>query len=198
MKKWGYITIFILIFITAILLGIYIFDRNNNRENNNTNKQNEITNNTIIKEVDNTIVNEISVSNVEKEKISPNAVLILKKQYKECGHAVKEYAEIPEEFVNLTQEELEEKYEGWTLEKFSINEIIIQKQVEGVCDQHYLLKEKDGIVAVYKINRDGSQILKEETGVAIEYLTENDKAKLKKGIYVDGEEELNTILEDYE
>lgn len=198
MKKWIYIILFVLVFIIAIITGSYLFEINNNKQNNQENKRNEIINNTVIKETDNTMINEISVSSIEKEKVSPNAALILKKKYKECGHTIKEYAQIPEEFVNLSQEELEEKYDGWNLEGFSSNEVILQKEVSGVCNQHYLLKQKDGIVAIYKINQDGSQILKEETGIAIEYLTQSDKEKFEKGMYINGEEQLNSIIEDYE
>ena len=68
----------------------------------------------------------------------------------------------------------------------------------GVCNQHYLLRQKDGIIAIYQIKDDNTEVLKEETGISTEYLTEVDRLRLEEGIRIYGEEELNSTLEDYE
>lgn len=198
MKKWAYIAVSIIVVIIAIFTGVYLFNNQNKNENQVQNQINLNTNTIEENIVNDTVVNEISVNSIEKEKISPNAVLILKKIYKQCGHTSKEYVQIPEEFVNLTKEELEEKYDDWELEKFASNEIILNRQVDGSCGEHYILREKEGIIAVYQINGNGDEILKEETGITVEYLTKSDQLKLQQGIRVDGKEALNTVLEDYE
>jgi len=196
MKKWGYITSFIIIFIIAVFTGIYIFNSSNKAENGT---ENEIFNTTIIEEEPYSIRNDITIqTTTEEEKVSPNAILILKKHYLECDHTIKEYAEIPEDFVNLNLEELQNEYTDWNIEKFSSLEIILIKDEHGVCNEHYLLKETNGVIAVYRIEKNGEEILIEETGISIEYLTENDKMKIKEGIRVYGKEELNATLEDYE
>ncbi len=198
MKKWIYIVGIIVIVIVAILVGCYLFRKDSTLKE----QENFKMNNTIIEEPDkienNILANEISVSTQDKEKISPNSVLILKKQYEECSHTIREYAKMPEEYVNLTKEELEEKQEGWQIESFLPNEVILVKQVSGVCNEHYMLRLKDGVIAVYQIQDDNTEILKEETGISIEYLTEIDKIRLEEGIRIYGEEELNSTLEDYE
>lgn len=197
MKKWVYI-IGIIIIVVAIFIGCYLFQKENNRKEQDNFKMS----NTIVEPQDeienNMLVNEISVSTQEKEKISPNSVLILKKQYEECSHTIREYVKMPEEYVNLTKEELKDKQEGWQIESFSPNEVILLKQVAGVCNQHYMLRLKDGVIAVYQIQDDNTEILKEETGISTEYLTEIDKVRLEEGIRIYGEEELNSTLEDYE
>lgn len=153
MKKWIYVIISVIIIILAIWAGINLF-KEDGKEKQNTNNNGDFESNIVEENIANDVIlNEVSVSSVEEEKVSPNAVLILKKVFEECGHTSKEYAQIPEEFVNLSEEELKEKYDGWELEKFDPNEIILTKQVVGTCDEHYLLKEKDGIIAVYKIDR---------------------------------------------
>lgn len=196
MKKWGYITSFIIIFMLAIFTGIYIFN-SSNKEDNETN--NEIYNTTIVEEEPYSVRNDITIqTTTEEEKVSPNAILILKKHYQECNHTIKEYAEIPEEFVNSTLEELQKEHTDWKIEKFSPLEIILIKEEQGVCNEHYLLKETNGVIAVYRIEMSGEETLIEETGISIEYLTENDKMKIKEGIRVYGKEELNATLEDYE
>ncbi len=198
MKKWIYIVGIIVIVIVAILVGCYLFRKDSNLKE----QENFKMNNTMVDEPNeiknNILANEISVSTQDKEKISPNSVLILKKQYEECFHTIREYAKMPEEYVNLTKQELEEKQEGWQVESFSPNEVILIKQVSGVCNQHYMLRLKDGVIAVYQIQDDNTEILKEETGISTEYLTEIDKIRLEEGIRIYGEEELNSTLEDYE
>ena len=146
MRKWIWGIVIVIIIISAILIGISLFQNSKNNEQKANNKEIASHEN---KEKDlvqtNTIINEISVSTQEKEKISPKATLILKKHYEECDHTIKEYAKIPEEYVNLTKEELEDKQEQWEVEEFSRNEVVLIKQLNGVCNQHYVLRQKDRI-----------------------------------------------------
>lgn len=198
MKKWMYVIGAMIIILVAILVGYYLF-QNNDKQKTTTNRQevkNLMQEQNIVKETD--IVNEISVSSVEQEKISPNATLILKKYYEECNHTIKEYAKMPEEYVNKTKEELEKLQEDWEIEEFSNREVILRKRINGTCGEHFVIREKDGIIAVYQVKDNNEEVLKEETGITVEYLTENDKLRLEEGIRIYGEEELNSTLEDYE
>lgn len=194
MKKWLIIIFLVVIIIAAIFVGTSIYKSQNNDNNIKQEENTKVEN-----EIDNVIKNDISVDiNSEEEKISPNATLILKKTYKECGHSIKEYVEIPEELVNLTKEELEEQYKDWTIEKFTPLDVILTKEIEGSCKEHYILKEQDGVIAIYEEKENGEEVLKEITGISTEYLTENDKMEIKKGIKVYGKEALNSLIEDYE
>lgn len=196
MKKWGIIIAFIIIFIIAIFVGNYIYDSNNKEENT---IKSENTSNSIVNQVDYSVRNDITINtDSEEEKISPNATLILKKHYKECDHTIKEYAEIPEEFVNLTKSEIEKEYPEWKVEKFTPLDIILIKEEEGFCNEHFILKEEQGVITVYKIDKQGEESLYDTTGISVEYLTESDKLELKNGIKVYGKEELNSMLENYE
>lgn len=195
MKRWMVIIFLVVVIISAIFVGTSIYKSQNNNDNI---KQKE-TNTKVENKIDDVVKNDISVDiNSEEEKISPNATLILKKRYKECGHSIKDYASIPEEFVNLTKEQLEEQYKEWQIEKFTPLDITLVKEIEGTCKEHYILKLKDGVIAIYEEAEDGSEVLKESTGISTEYLTENDKMDLEKGIKVYGKEELNSMIEDYE
>lgn len=196
-KGYIYCIIFIIIFIVAVGAGYYIYITNN-KANEQAQSSNEISNK-ILDEGVNTIKNEMTIETTsEEEKITPNTSLTLKKHYSECGHTINEYVEMPSELVNLTQTELEEEYKDWKVEKFTPTEVILIKEVVGNCNEHYVLKEKDGIIAIYKINGSGNEILLEETGISTEYLTQTDLIKIKQGIEVYGKENLNSIIEDYE
>ena len=196
MKKWTIIIGCIIIVILAIFIGVFIY-KSNNKENTTNNLN--IVSKTVNEKQNNNIINDITIkTNTDEEKISPNATLIFKKQYKECGHVIKEYKEIPENMVNLTKEELQEKYKEWEIEEFIPLEITLIKQEEGLCGEHYVLRQKDGVIAVYKIDEEGREKLEEMTGITVEYLTENDKIEIEEGIELYGKEELNSVLENYE
>ena len=197
MKKFGITLCIIIIIVIAVYVGVSMFNMNNKPKNqiSNINTNNE----TILNRVNYSVKNDITINTgTNEEKISPNATLILKRKYKECGHIIKEYKKITDELVNLTEKELLKKNKEWEIEKFVNTEIILIKEVEGVCNEHYILREKDGVIAVYKIEKQNKENLEELTGISTEYLTENDKMEIKQGIRVYGREELNSILENYE
>ena len=50
--------------------------------------------------------NEITEANSADEKVSANAILILKKFYLGCEHTINEYVEIPQDVVNMTEDEV--------------------------------------------------------------------------------------------
>lgn len=196
-KGYIYGIIFIIIFIIAVGVGYYIYSTNN-KANERTQTSNEISNK-IVDEGVNTIKNEMTIkTNSEEDKITPNTSLILRKHYNECGHTINEYVEMPSELVNLTQAELEGEYKDWKVEKFTPNEVILIKEIAGNCNEHYVLRPKDGIIAIYKIDGSGNELLLEETGISTEYLTQTDLIKIEQGIQVYGKENLNSIIEDYE
>lgn len=144
-----------------------------------------------------TLENVVTIS-AEETKITPNTILTLKKYYKDCGHTIKDSAEVPDEMVNLTEEEVKEKYPSWQLDEFSKDEVVLTRELESFCGEHYLLKEEEGKVLIYTIDEAGNQELLETTDIAFEYIPETDKIILTNGIYVYGKEELNKIREDFE
>ena len=188
--------------IGAIIVGIFIYMPGKGTE----------------EKLENTIIQDISVgnltdsegtNNIEKttnmietnsseERISPNAFITFKQTYKECGHTTSEFMEIPQEFVNLTKEELNEKYSDWTVEKFTDTDIILNRKVEGSCNEHYIVRNLNGIVTVFHILDDRTEEKYMVTDIATEYLTDTDKINMEKGIEVNGKQELNQLIEDFE
>ncbi len=142
--------------------------------------------------------NDFIDASTEEEKTTPNTEFVLKKYYSDCEHITQDESEIPEEMVNLTENELKENYKEWKVEEFSKDKVVLSKEVLGFCGEHYLLIEEEGKVKIYSLDAEGNKTLEEETEIAVEYLPETDKIILKNGIYIYGEEELNKIREDYE
>ena len=87
-------------------------------------------------------------------------------------------------------------------EKNEINDNNIQV-VTTMADEEekemvYLIKEYKGNIAIYVIDEQGKEHLREVTHILTKYLTNIDIERLKEGIRVEGKEALNKALEDYE
>lgn len=166
---------------------------------------NEIKNNTYISEVIEDecteeyqqMQNTTTVSMAE-EKVSANAILILKKYYKKCEHTINEYVELPQELVNMTKDEVQARYPDWEVIGFETGKVTLYKEFDDVCGEHFKLKVEDGKVVVYIVNRDGAESLYEKTNISSEYLTETDLLNMQDGLEIYGKEELNQIIEDFE
>lgn len=137
-------------------------------------------------------------TNSGEEKASPNCILTLKIYYNYCGHLIEKKGKIKETEVNMTEEELKDKFQDWEVQKFTSTEIVLYKEVNELCNEHYLLKEKDNYIAIYKLDKNNKETFLETTEIPLEYLTEEDLSKIKKGIIIYTDKELNRTLEDFE
>ena len=191
MKKTMWIMIIILIIIFGIFLGVRIY--NNKKDLNNA-----IFNNNIIKQDENVKISSVETSANEKERTTPNTLMIYKTYYTKCKHYIQEYKDIDASLVNCTEDELKEKCRGWNIEKFSSEEVEMSKEEELFCNQHYKLKLENNVIVIYNVDENGTETEYEQTGITSEYLTEEDVLKLKTGIYIYGKENLTSAIEDYE
>lgn len=187
----------IIVIIGAIIIGVQICKPNKEQEDIITKVSDEKIEDDCTDEYQE-IQEEMLQANSTEEKISPNCFITMKKTYNKCGHTTSEYIAIPKELVNKTKEDLEEKYAGWTIDKFSDTQIVISKKEEGECGEHYIVKDKDGKVVIYKLLEDGTENEYEVTDISTEYITDTDKINMKNGIKVNGKQELNQLIEDFE
>lgn len=77
-------------------------------------------------------------------------------------------------------------------------EIITTSSKQEEKETIYILKEYNGNIAVYVLDENGKEHLRETTQIVTKYLPDLDREKLEVGIRVVGREELNKVLEDYE
>ena len=188
----------IVVIITAMVTAVFIYmpEEENKADveikdvamGNATNEEKNVTQNT---------TNMIE-TNANEERISPNAFITFKQIYKKCGHTTSEFVEVPQEFVNLNEDELKQKYTDWNIEKFTDTDIILNKEVEGSCNEHYIVRDVDGTVTVFHILEDGTEEEYMITDIATEYLTDTDKIEMEKGIKINGIQNLNQLIEDFE
>lgn len=137
-------------------------------------------------------------TNTNEEKTSPNCSLIKKIYYKNCKHTSEEYSNLTEEAVNLNKEQIQELYKEYEVQSFVSNEVVLYQEKEGECSEHFILKDNEGTVMIYKVLEDGKEEKYEETAISTEYLPETDKINMKNGIRVNGKQQLNQLIENFE
>ena len=197
MKKAILAIILLLIIVFGFLIGRYIYKISALENNSNI----EIAENKKIEDectLEYELLEEIKQANANEEKISPNAKLITNIYYNECGHTVKTISDIENKYINLNKEEFQEEYKDWEIKEFLPERITIYKESEGICNEHYLVKDIDGYVTVYSLDKNENETLKETTEISTTFLTTTDLARLKGGIRLYGKENLNSLLEDLE
>ena len=204
MKKSWIIILVVAIIIIGIVAGLAIYNKNEKAQNNIV--ENEI--NKVSEKITDECTEEYEESerqakldietNSSEEKISPNCLITLKRYYNECQHTINEYIDVPQNLVNGMQEDLEKEYPNWEIQKYSSNEIILYREFDSNCGQHFILRNDNGKITIYKINEEMQEEVYEKTEISVEYLTEKDKVEIQNGIRVNGVEELNQLLEDFE
>lgn len=191
MKK--YIAIILgLALIISFILGLYLYKLNNVQKEiayeEPKNPKEEI------KKVNNT-----KPANSFESKTTPKTKIIKKIYYTDCKHLVQEEEKISNKLINKSESELQIEFMGWQIQKFTENEVIIYKEVNDFCDEHYVLKNIEGQIIVYKLDQYGKiRETVKETGIQTKYLSDIDIENLNSGITVYGNNELSQRIEDFE
>lgn len=142
--------------------------------------------------------NQVVQTSYEDIKILPSTNLGFKKLYKGCNHISFEFVDLPSELINKNKEEVEEAYGDWKVEEFFENKVVLYKEVEGICDEHFYITLGEQFIEIYKFTDENNKVLYITTDIGREYLTEQDILKLENGINLYGKDKLNSAIEDYE
>lgn len=138
----------------------------------------------------------------EENIISPNTFIEERTHYKECDHLITKLNIADDEIINMTRKEyesyLKSNYPNKRLISFSNTKIVIWGERNHLCQEHYIIGEENGNIAIFKIGESGEKILyKVFDDYPISVLIEMDQEKIKKGIIVNSEDELSDILENF-
>ena len=199
---------FLLIIVFIVGLSVGLYTGTNSIENRNLSQNNNCN----VEPIQDVVIKKVQGKNEEEnnsgeekivevvrteEKISPYAKLVIKKKFSKCNHTTVSIVDVPKELVNLPRKDLEEKYSGWEIEKFSSGEVILYREIAANCEDHFVLKEKDGNIAIYNETDEDKMNLIEILSVNLDLLSEEDKNNLQEGIKIYGKDELNSLIEDY-
>lgn len=153
----------------------------------------------------------IVTENQMTDKVMPNTEYILETYNMTTGEGFRETLSIPPEFVGLSRSEilsalneymmelpLEEYEKGllsYELISFSEKAIVLKKTYNSdkILYKYYIVVE-DNVVVVYYCDK---KTVYEYTGISASDLDMEERIRLSKGIEVETEEELYSILENY-
>ena len=63
---------------------------------------------------------------------------------------------------------------------------------------YYIVKKNGTLISVYFVTEEGTQVKLEDTEILYDLLPLEDQANFDKGIVVEGQEELSSLLQDFE
>ena len=196
MKKLIWVMVCIIAIVLGFFVGKYLYKKEEN--NNNVNSQNTVTNTQINNTVEKVTNTEIPTS-ISEEKVSINTEIIEKVYYKECDHIIETPVKNIEKYINMDEEDIKKRFPGWEIEEFTPEKLVLYKQEEDFCNEHFLIKDVDGYVTIYTLNSlDNVLEILETTEIETKYLTDTDKKNLIDGIKVYTKKNLNKVIEDFE
>lgn len=139
---------------------------------------------------------------INEERIGPNTILEYVTYYTECNHETVETSELEKHMINMTKETFEGYIKGihpkWEVESFSHEKVVIKIEKNHLCQNHYVIGEKNGKIAVFRIGENGEWIVEriyEDSPLSL--LKQIDQEKIEKGIITNSKEELDDTLENY-
>ena len=190
MRKYIYLGI--ILFIVSLLIGYFygndMFLGVDFEESNTVDKENNIN---LANEVLSTISRDI--------KVLPTTKLGLKRKHMGCNHISFEFVDLPKDLINKTEDEVSQLYKEWKIEEFFENKVILYKEVEGICDEHFYIGLGKEFIEIYRIiDEKQNKVLYKTTDVSKMYLTEEDIKKLEDGISIYGKDILSSVVEDFE
>lgn len=138
----------------------------------------------------------------EETIITPSTFIEERIHYTACDHITTKVILAKDEFVNMSKKEyaayLENNYPSYKLISFSSSKVTIGITKNHLCENHYVVGEENGIIAIFGIGEHGEKILEKIfTDYPISLLMEIDQQKIIEGIIVDSEDELSEILENF-
>lgn len=198
MKKYAIIIIIALVL--GFLVGVYLYRINySEKEYDNLKIAQKIEDEcTDFAELESNGMLKTIITNGQEEKVSPNCLLTLKIYYKKCEHLIEKSQNIEQNLVNLTEEQLRKQLPEWEIQKFTPDQIVLYKELDNFCNEHYKLKIENGYVRIYEVDEQNNEKLLKSTDISSEYLTEDDLEKLKDGVEIYTKKELNKTIEDFE
>jgi len=131
------------------------------------------------------------------DMLTPNTQLIFKTYYNSCRHTVEKAVQADGDEVNMSEQQLKEKYIGWEISGFSPPIVEFSRTIDTYCPNHYIIGVDNGYIAIYVYDEDGQKVMQEKTDISLATLTPEDQQALNGGIVVDTEEQKEQTLEGF-
>ncbi len=135
---------------------------------------------------------------VETNKTLLEASMKLERYYSKCGHTLDEEESMESHYIGKTENELIKLFPKWQLKKFTPEQVILRMELDAYCPDHYLIKEEDGYIVIFRSDKDtGIPLIVEAMEVSLEHLNQETLDEIKIGIVVDSIEGVEQVLENW-
>ncbi|KXZ39417.1 BofC C-terminal domain-containing protein [Alkalithermobacter thermoalcaliphilus JW-YL-7 = DSM 7308] len=133
--------------------------------------------------------------------LKKGSIITFKTLFTKCNDVVEKTENIPDQLVGADEENVKKyiksNYPAWNLIEFDQNMIVLFREINSYCQDHYEIGQEEGKLVIYKYDEEGRKQVVEKTEYPIEHLPEIDQEKIKNGIVVNSLEEVNQLLEDF-
>lgn len=147
-----------------------------------------------LEEMDESMETALKVSKTEG-----NWILTLERFYTGCQHIITEEVSMGARYVGKTNEDLSLAYPLWQLVDFTPKKVLFTVDIEGYCPDHFIIKEKDGCLVIYRSEKEtGTLYPVEKTDISYDRLIPEIQGKIDIGLVVDTLEEVESLMEDWE
>ncbi len=195
-KKITFLIFAAILITTGIGSGYYFYSKEINSGSDKKNAQLRLARN-----IQNLATGENWLANYNEsaktEKTTENTKMIYEYYYTQDGITRRKEKNLPPELINKNREIIENVFDEWSIVTFNNDEIILRKEIYDSETTNYILKDYNGVIAVF-YEVDDDEKLKELTKTPVDTLPENERQLIKAGISITGNKNLLKILQDYE
>lgn len=136
---------------------------------------------------------------VEVSKIDTDSTMVLERLYTTCNHVLIEEHPMESRYTGKTEQEMAAAFPEWQLKHFTSNRVVFLIKIESFCPDHYIIKEEDGFLVIFRPDKDtGLPLVLEATNIPFDRLNSEMQEMTTGGIVVDSIEEVEQLLENWE
>lgn len=133
----------------------------------------------------------------DNDRITKDTVITWDYEYEMCKHHVYMDAQPDPQMIGLSFTQLQDAYPNVNIVSFSAEEVVLKKNFECYCPEHYILKRCEDKLAVYR-TASGSDKLDNYINIDIDFegLEEDDQQELEVGRVFSDFDDLQAFLEE--
>lgn len=125
-----------------------------------------------------------------------NTLLIFETNYTRCNDKIVEKRKAEDGETGLSRLDIKTKFPDWDVGEFSSVQVVLSKVLDDYCPNHFVLKDKDGMVVIYMPSEDENKERDiQRTQISINKLPPDVQDEIKEGLVMDSLEEVEFFME---
>jgi len=131
--------------------------------------------------------------------ISPETDIIFNRFYTLCKDVVVEKRKPFKEEIGSDISGIRARFNDWDVEEFSEIQVVLKKEIDNYCSNHYIVQEQGGLVTIYipVEEKEGLEVLN-QTSIKVSSLHPALQEEIEEGLVVDSLEQVEILMESWE